>query len=797
MDPLDASEPTGPAAATTAACPLCATPLPDGEVAACPGCGLDLTHQAVAQLRELDRRLAELSAERDALVAELNATRAQPPPPPPPPPAGPPLPPPSGPPVSGPGSTTPRRHLGVPALLATAGVALLVTAAVVFTAVAWTGLPAAAQVAILAAVTLLAGVVALLLDRRELPTAAGAIGVLAAALAAIDVVGLQRTGLVDTAAAWRPLAALVAAAVALGLARAGLRWVATAGALATVLAGILAFETIATNLTLSGPAAVLVATFLALAVAATAPLWPTPPARTTVALAGALGLTVAGLAGAAVLAGGASATAAGLGASLLPATMLAVASRWRPSTLAAAVLVLTAVAAASVPHLDGETSLVPVAAGGVVLAAAWAGLALGRARRLAAWSGAAPAALIMAAVVLGGLGRLAARLVATIATVGETTSADPATGLVAVLLGAALLAVPGIRARAPEWLLLPVVLVIAGTLPLDAAWPVLLLAAIGAGLASLVLRWDALIGWSAATVAVGLAAGTAWTLALAAAMAAALAAATLPGTGRGRQRLGAALITVFAGAAVGAGTEAAGAHVDLALGAGLVAVFAAALALALLGPDRPPLAGGLVAAVATVLVPLEATTLAAAGRLLLLAALGWLAIAVAGWRHARWPAAVVAAAGSVVLTTDAGIDVVELHAAGPALLLATAGVWWLLEDRAVSTTSALAPALTVGLLPSLLTLTVDPRVLWRTLALTAAVAGLALLGLAARWLAPTLAAAITALWVAATQLWIVIELTPRWVTFALVGLVLVWLAATYERQQRRAVGLARRLRDLR
>ncbi|MFW5934149.1 MAG: SCO7613 C-terminal domain-containing membrane protein [Actinomycetota bacterium] len=60
-----------------------------------------------------------------------------------------------------------------------------------------------------------------------------------------------------------------------------------------------------------------------------------------------------------------------------------------------------------------------------------------------------------------------------------------------------------------------------------------------------------------------------------------------------------------------------------------------------------------------------------------------------------------------------------------------------------------------------------------------------------------MAAAITALWVAATQLWIVIELTPRWVTFAVVGLVLVWLAATYERQQRRAVGLARHLRGLR
>jgi hypothetical protein len=183
--------------------------------------------------------------------------------------------------------------------------------------------------------------------------------------------------------------------------------------------------------------------------------------------------------------------------------------------------------------------------------------------------------------------------------------------------------------------------------------------------------------------------------------------------------------------------------------------------------------------------------------LLLVAGTGWLVLAVAGWRHARWVSAAALSAGVAVLLADADVEVVEAYTLAPALTLGAAGVWSLREDRGLRTVVALTPALAVGLVPSLVVVAGEPEALARTLVLVVVAGALAAVGTRLRWLAPTVAGAATAVLVALTQLSMVVEVLPRWVTFATGGVLLVYLAASYERQRTRARTLAVRLRDLR
>jgi hypothetical protein len=226
-------------------------------------------------------------------------------------------------------------------------------------------------------------------------------------------------------------------------------------------------------------------------------------------------------------------------------------------------------------------------------------------------------------------------------------------------------------------------------------------------------------------------------------------------------------------------------------------VFLTAVAAAHLQPEQARLPAALVAALATLILPSLGSSVRVAGVLLLVAAAGWVAVAVTGSRPAAWVAAVVASAGSTMLLADAGVEVVEAYTVVPVLTLGAVGLWWLARDGSVRTLAALSPSLVAGLLPSLMVLSADPQVLGRTLGLTAAAGGLVFLGVKVHWLAPTVAGAATAMWVAATQLLMVVEVVPRWVTFAVVGVLLVWLAATYEAQQARARALRQRLRILR
>jgi hypothetical protein len=316
-------------------------------------------------------------------------------------------------------------------------------------------------------------------------------------------------------------------------------------------------------------------------------------------------------------------------------------------------------------------------------------------------------------------------------------------------------------------------------------------------------RTDVFVPLLLAVVATGWAAGTDWLLALAAAVTAAISALLTRRAEYLRQaehaRCTAAEVVGVsaAGLAVWAAAEAVGVAADLALGGALVVVFVLVAAVRVLREEDPPLAGTLVALAATVLLPRSAGTLRAAGVLSLVAAAGWLVLAIVGWRHARWVSAVAVSVGIGAVLADADVTVVEAYTLAPALSLGAAGIWQLLEDRELRTAVALSPALTVALVPSLVELAGEPQALARTLGLVIVAGALAAIGTQRRWLAPTVAGAATAVAVALTQLSMVVEVAPRWATFAVVGVLLVYLAATYERQRTRARSVVDRVRDLR
>jgi hypothetical protein len=770
-----------------AACPLCGAPA-GPSTGRCTGCGADLADPAYAMIRDVDRRWLELAAERQRLLDRLAGTLEAPPAPPAPP--GAPEPPPSR------LTEQPGRRPGIPALLAFAGVALLTAAAAVFTAVAWSGLPALGQAAILLAATVLAAVAALVLHRRSLPVAAGALGLLTMSFALVDVVGLERSGALSLEAFTLPVGAMVAAAVGWLLARAHLRWVSTAGAASVVLAAVGATVAIAESYRLSVAAVALFGTVLALLVALTLPAWSTVAARRVAGIGAATWMTVCGLVGAFGLAEASVTLWWGAAAVVLPAALLVGGVHWSSKVLAPAVLLATTGIVAAAAHLGAMGYGIALAAAAAVAAAVWSASLLPTSRRWPVLAGAAPLALAVAGATLEAVGVVFERLASVVASAEPAAALEPLGAATVTVAVVTLLALPHVR-PAIGWVLLPAVVVLSGALHPMAAWPALLAVALVGAAVHGALRWEPVALLGVAVVAVGWAAGTSWTVAIAAATTVGVAVWVARRGGTVRVRIGTATAMTAAGLAVAAAADAVGASADLALGTALVTVFLAAVAAAHLHHEHARLAAALVAALATLIVPLLGSSVRVTGVLLLVGAAGWLALAVAGSRPAAWVAAVVASVGSTTLLADAGIEVVEAYTVVPVLTLGAVGLWWLARDGSVRTLAALSPGLVAGLLPSLMVLSAAPQVLGRTLGLTAAAGGLAFLGVTLRWLAPTLAGAATAMWVAATQLLMVVEVVPRWVTFAVVGILLVWLAATYEAQQARAGALRRRLRIFR
>lgn len=192
-------------------CPSCAAalvpPLP-----ACPRCDLPLTGPVAARLWQVDQALAALQAERGTLLARLR---------------GAPVPARVGPvgasPVAplSPGSPVVAARAGWTGqqLLLWSGVLLVLVAAAVFLAVAWDTMGVGGQAMVMTAVTLTAGAVSLRLADRGVRAGAGAVAVLTAGLAWVDVVAaysldLAGLGGLDEAAYLTGCAALLATAFA-------------------------------------------------------------------------------------------------------------------------------------------------------------------------------------------------------------------------------------------------------------------------------------------------------------------------------------------------------------------------------------------------------------------------------------------------------------------------------------------------------------------------------------------------------------------------------------------------------
>jgi hypothetical protein len=817
------SAPTSPWLPTrSVVCPACGTPFQLPVGGRCASCEVDLSHPAVGRLLELEDEHRAMLAERDQLLTVLAGTRpgvstpvwerAAPPP------------------VATSGEAaprTPRLPLTVPTLLALAGIALLTAAAVVFTAVVWTTLPSWTQALLLLAATVVAGATAFALSRREIPTAAAALGVVTMSFAAVDVVGLQRTGLVDLDLLVVPAAATIAAVVGWWLARHRLRWVATTGALAAVVAAASLTGTLAGRYELAVIPVALIGLGCSLVLAATIGAWPSRPARLTVSIGAALGVTLVGLLVAVALAVGEASLLAAIGVIALAIVALVAASRWAPVALTPATLLVSVGVAAVAADLGAEGFGLIAVVGVAVVAAAWALPTLAPDRRPPVVRGLAPAALAMAGATLATVDPLVSGWVAAIA--GDSRELlDPFAPAVVGLVAATVLAVPAARRHA-GWAGVGVGAVLSAAVPVAVAWPALIAFAVGAALVSsgrrsvrdhdvsstpfgpsgprerpTALPFDPLVPLVLAVLAVGWAAGTSWTLAVAAAGAAAVGGVTgssLAGVStvpdEVRRQVANAIGMVASAIAVWAAADAAEALPEVALGAALVTVFALIATMPALREGPRPIAGTIVAVGATVVLPAVATSLRGAGVLLLIAAVGWLVLSIAGWRHARWLTALAASVGIGVLLGDADVTTVEAYTLAPALTLGAAGTWHLIEDRTVRTAVALTPALAVGLLPSLAVLADDPRTVVRTVGLVVVAGALAAVGARLRWLAPLAAGVVAAVIVALTQLTMVVEVVPRWVSFAVVGVLLVYLAASYERQRQRARAIAGRLEELR
>ena len=180
-------------------CPACGRFLP--EVAtSCPGCHLPLTGPDAARLWQVDQSLATLQLERTSLIASLRHQTTSPaattaptddaisasvlP--------GSPVPPlPSGP------APAPRRSWTTQQTLLAVGVLLVLVAASIALAIAWFIIGRTGQMVVMGGFTAAAVASALQLSRRELPSSAEALAVVAGGLLLLDVSAARRFGLAN------------------------------------------------------------------------------------------------------------------------------------------------------------------------------------------------------------------------------------------------------------------------------------------------------------------------------------------------------------------------------------------------------------------------------------------------------------------------------------------------------------------------------------------------------------------------------------------------------------------------
>lgn len=161
----------------------------------------------------------------------------------------------------------------------------------------------------------------------------------------------------------------------------------------------------------------------------------------------------------------------------------------------------------------------------------------------------------------------------------------------------------------------------------------------------------------------------------------------------------------------------------------------------------------------------------------------------------RWLAAgVLFLAG--MLRFEADVSAPELVTLPAALLLVATGAWQLLRSPDTASVRALAPGLTLALLPSLLIALDEPVSLRGALV---AVAGLLVLavGVERRWATPVVAGALVTGLLAVRHLAPLADAVPRWASLGGVGLVLLLVGVTWESRMNDVATAGRYLRALR
>lgn len=775
-------------------CPGCGWYLPapvppTAPAPACPRCGTVLVGPAADELRDTDRAILRLDAERGRLLmrrAQLLA-HLRPAVPSPPTPAW-------GRPVAVP-DASPRtvQHL----LLALGGL-LLAVAAIAFTVISWGHLGIAGRSAVLGALTVAAAAVPVLLLRRSLTATAEVVACLALVLLLLDAYALRQVAIPGTdGLRYAAVALAVVSAAWAGYARL-LPRLALPGLLALVLAQLPLFLWASATRSAHATAAALLATAALDTVAALRARRPGP--RLTAAVSGtALGLC--GLLTAGVLSGAATGAGEALRASglLLGAAALTgtAALRRAPAPpvagMLAGVTAVSAVAAAGgvvrVLVADDWTAVGYLLCAMASLAAA-AALPLRRAVAVGLASGAAAAGAV---TVLWALPPL------TIALLTPGDFHGPAAAPAVAGLAAATLAAAARRLDSRPLASGAVVAAAAALGAID-----LPLGRVAVVVALLALSAVALAPAALATAGVLAVTTIGWvhedgpmTLTVLALLLVAYGAlfAAAPRT---RAVSAACAVACAAGLAWDGPLVAGWPRHDAAFA--VLGVAAAAQALALTRTARAfEYPGHAAAALAVCLAVGEPAPLA-----LTLACAGAVMAAVAALRAERRRLHHVATALFVaalwVRLATSGVTTPEAYTAPVSAVAIALGLLARRRDPTVSSWLAYGPGLAVTLMPSLVTAWGDPG--WpRPLLLGAAALAVTLLGAARRLAAPLLLGggvlALDAVHELAPFVAQALGALPRWVPLGVAGLLLLALGATYERRLREVRRLRRQLLRLR
>jgi len=730
-------------------------------------------------------------------------------------------------------------------LLGLAGAALLVVAAMVFAAIAWELFPPALRVGMLLVWTLGGVGAAVALARRSRPVTAGAMGLLAAGLAAVTVIAAHVLDVLWMGSVPR-VGALCLAAVAACLIGVALtsevRWARGVSRVAWVVAvsfGVgWGFDTVASMTEVAEwhllpPLAVLAAA------ACLAGRWFLDGPGPLLAVPAGLWLVVASAVGPFAV------YDAEVGVAVLVSVAVVVAAAgwgWlgrRPGVSEIgtflAVSTFTGLVVAWVTRLSdsawapGLTALAIVALLSVV-EPRWQERREGTRQMIPALLGTWPAT--------GWVGVLALqRGTEAVAALGErfsspwTRTVDPsspvAEAVVVLLLAAVVIAVVALVVRrvAADAVMVGVLAlaIVAGPVAWHAHLPdvVVWLAAVVTGVGALVL--------GGGVVAAGLDAWQRWALLVVGLLAVAMATGWLAHDAMGTLLGSAVTLAVVAVLRVGGvraddgpvsdawdSEDVVGSGIDLLVGVvGVVA--AAAVGASLAGVlEAPPLVVAVLAAVGVALaaeawlrrpVPAwlamsvigiadltivaialgmdHALAAAAAG---LVAALGLLGAATVD-RQRPFGVAVAWASGhgvlaALLLRADPGIGIPEVWTSGPAIALLALGAMRLAQD-ADSRSTVLIPGLAVGLVPTLVAVLVDPSDVWRVVALAVVGTVLLVAGSVAKVSAPVLAGALAVVVLLLTQSLVLIRALPAigvFAVFGVLGVLLVIASATYERR---------------